>query len=290
MKIRVLVTGSNGQLGKTLKHLFFVNQDNIEFNFFDKNKLDITSEKSLRNKFSNKEFQFCINCAAYTNVELAETEEENAFLVNAYAVKTLALVCKEFNVVLIHISTDYVFDGLKIKPYTVEDITDPINIYGKSKRQGEIYLEGILNEYYIIRASWLYSIFNKNFLKTIVSKINQNLDLNITTEQTGTPTSCEDLSYFIYFIIKEKIPFGTYHFSAQGSGTWFDFAKQISINFKNYDPYKLKEVQSYISKAARPKRSVLDLSKTEKAYKKLNMWETSVKHTVLQIRSKLSLL
>ena len=197
---KVVVFGANGQLGKTIKD--FANTSTIEFHFFSRNDLDITDKNSLVNLFRDLSFHYCINCAAFTNVEAAETNTKDAFLINAEGAKNIAEVCETNHVKLIHISTDYVFDGNKTTPYSTTDKTNPINQYGKSKLQGELYIQELLKEHYIIRTSWLYSLHGKNFLKTIINKIDNDEVLNITTEQEGTPASCLDLVEFILHIIK----------------------------------------------------------------------------------------
>ena len=179
MITNVLVTGANGQLAQTIYALFNKNEDNVSFTFVNKQMLDITCEKTVYSYFSKKTFDYCINCAAYTNVEQAETDSNLALKVNAEAVKYLALACKKEKVTLIHVSTDYVFDGEKSTPYTEDDLTNPINEYGKSKLKGEHYIFELLEKAFVIRTSWLYSPFGKNFVKTIVNKINEDADLKV---------------------------------------------------------------------------------------------------------------
>lgn len=276
---RAIVLGANGQLGKTIKD--FSSTGTIEFDFFSRNELDITNKNSLKNAFENKDFHYCINCAAFTNVEGAETNIKEAFLINAEGVKNIAEICRLNEIKLIHISTDYVFNGEKRTPYDVKDSTDPINEYGKSKLQGESYIQEQLKEHYIIRTSWLYSLHGKNFLKTIIEKIKNEVILNITTEEEGTPTSCIDLAKFILFIMKEDtLPYGIYNFSAKGSTTWFGFAQEIVLN---YNPKQLNSIlpsEKFKTLAKRPKYSVLDVRKTEKNYITLEFWEGSVKAMV----------
>ena len=272
---RVIVLGANGQLGKTIKD--FEKFEAIKFSFFSRNEIDITDINSLTKNFKDADFDFCINCAAYTNVEAAERNVAEAFLINAEGVKNIAEVCNSHKVKLIHISTDYVFDGKKGKPYTTTDHTNPINQYGKSKLQGELYIQDKLKEHYIIRASWLYSLHGKNFLKTIISKIESEATLNITTEEEGTPTSCIDLVTFILYIIKVgNLPYGIYNFSAKGSTTWYGFAKEIAKNYKLGNSDKILPTDKYKTQAKRPKFSVLNLNKTEEFYKELRTWEESV--------------
>ena len=272
---KVIVLGSNGQLGKTIKD--YADSETISFYFYSHSEVDITDKNSLIKAFNTKNFNYCINCAAYTNVEGAESNTEEAFLINAKGAKNIAEICAVQNVKLIHISTDYVFNGEKRSPYTTEDITDPLNQYGKSKLQGELYIRKQLKEYYIIRTSWLYALHGKNFLKTIISKIDDDAILNITSEEVGTPTSCIDLADFIQHIIKtDGIPSGIYNFSAMGSTSWFAFAQEIVRNYNLEKTKNIKPTAQFKTVANRPKYSVLDLSKTERIYKELNTWQKSV--------------
>ena len=281
---KVIVLGSSGQLGLTINDL--APKETLDFSFFSRKELDIRDKSKLSIIFKNSDFDYCINCAAYTNVESAETNKDDVFLINAKGPKHIAEVCATHNVKLIHISTDYVFDGNNRKPYTTTDRTNPINEYGKSKLQGELYIQDLLVEHYIIRTSWLYSLHGKNFLKTIIRKINENETLKITTEEEGTPTSCLDLAAFIIHIIEiDNIPYGIYNFSALGSTTWFGFAQEI-VRYLNYDNSdKILPTDKFITKANRPKYSVLDVTKTEEIYRALNRWEKSVGIMVKKFKS-----
>ncbi|MFK7832135.1 MAG: dTDP-4-dehydrorhamnose reductase [Winogradskyella sp.] len=275
---KVIVIGANGQLGRSVRDVF---DDGITFSFYSREELDIIDKENLKQIFKSETFDYCVNCAAYTNVEGAETNLEQAFLINAEGAKNIAEVCQLNAVKLIHISTDYVFNGENRVPYDANDSTNPINVYGESKLQGERYIQDQLNEHYIIRTSWLYSLHGKNFLKTIISKLEDNISLNITTEEEGTPTSCTDLAAFIVHIIKtDKTPFGTYHFSANGSTTWYGFAQEIAKHLNLETTAKIKPTDGFKTLAKRPKYSVLDLKKTEDVYKKLSSWETSVRFMV----------
>lgn len=276
---RIAVLGANGQLGTTIKALS--ESEAHVFMFFSKEDLDITNKQDVLDLFKPLKLDYCINCAAYTNVEGAETNRELAFAVNAEGARNIAEVCDFENIKLIHISTDYVFDGNKSEPYTTDDETNPISQYGKSKLAGELHIQDVLKAYYIIRTSWLYSPFGKNFLKTIVSKIENDEMLNITTEEEGTPTSCLDLAEFVLYILKtDSLPYGIYNFSANGSTTWFGFAQEI---VKQFNPKRLNHISptdKFKTLAKRPKYSVLDLEKTERVYRELNNWEESVGNVV----------
>ena len=259
----ILVTGANGQLGLTIKELFEVNNDNIDFTFVTKSELDITDEERLKQYFNLNHFDYCINCAAYTNVEQAEKNPEIAYRVNAEGVKYLAEACNENNVVLIHISTDYVFDGEKTEPYTTEDKPNPINEYGKSKLLGEQYIQAILDEYFIIRTSWLYSKkYGNNFYKTILKKAKTGEALFVTDEQIGCPTDTVSLSHYIIKLALESRPdFGIHHFCDSEEMSWYGFAKQILKGHDLFDQTVLVRTENYRTFAARPKRSVLKIFK-----------------------------
>ena len=259
MTKKVLVTGANGQLAKTLKRLYQNNNDKIDLLFLSKQELNIANKKQINSVFTTNSFNYCINCAAYTNVEQAEKTPEIAFKINAEGVKNLALACKRTNTVLIHISTDYVFDGETETPYTVKDIPNPINEYGKSKLLGEQYIQKVLDKYYIVRTSWLYSKeFGHNFYLTVLHAINSDKTLTIDNIQKGCPTNTTSLADYIFKIIKTaRTDFGIKHFCDQEEMTWYEFAKKILMeNNLNTKLYLVKEGR-YHTFATRPRNSVL---------------------------------
>ncbi|ULC60963.1 dTDP-4-dehydrorhamnose reductase [Flaviramulus sp. BrNp1-15] len=257
--MKVLVTGSRGQLGKTIEELYLKNKLGLDFTFVTKTELDITNHKSVKSFFSQKKFDYCINCAAYTNVEQAEKTPEIAFKINAEGVKYLAESCKASNVVLIHISTDYVFDGEKQEPYLETDLTNPINKYGESKLLGEEYIKNILKKYFIIRTSWLYSKkHGKNFYKSILKKAKTEKELFVTNEQTGCPTETDSLAKFIIdLIIIDFRNYGVKHFSDGIVMTWYDFAKHILSENNLINKTTLVKANKYVTFASRPKYTVL---------------------------------
>ncbi len=285
MAIKVLVTGANGQLGKTIKDVSKGVTSAIEFVFVDKSELDISQHESVTNVLKNGNFDYCINCAAYTNVDLAETETDLSNNINAVAVKYLAMDCHNYNIVLIHMSTDYVFDGIKTSPYLENDSTHPINAYGQSKLLGEQSIAEHLERYFIIRTSWLFSKYNGNFVKTIYDKLVNNEQLTVITSQKGVPTSCIDLANFILYVIQHEIKdFGIYHYSLNGETTWYGLATYIA-RFLNKSS-NLTPVESYKSKAKRPSYSVLSNSKVQLLLNRpMKNWKESV-DTVLHILSK----
>ena len=259
MNTKVLLTGANGQLGKTIEELYSKNELGLDFTFVTKKELDITKKKEINSFLTNNNFHYCINCAAYTNVEQAEKTPEIAFKVNAEGVKWLAKACKQTNTILIYISTDYVFDGEKKEPYTPSDVPNPINEYGKSKLLGEQYIQEIMDNYFIVRTSWLYSKkYGKNFYRTILEKAKKEDELFVTDEQLGCPTDTVNLSKYILGLIKEKkTNFGIYHFSDEKVMTWYDFAEQILLENHLKSKTELVKANNYITFAKRPKSSVL---------------------------------
>ena len=262
----VLVLGANGQLGKCFQELS-VRENDIDWLFMDSSEVNLTSNFDVQQCFSNKRIDYCINCAAYTNVEKAESESDRAFLINADAVKNLAEICKKSNTVLFHFSTDYVFEGTAQMPYIENDLTAPLNVYGESKLKGENYIRDIANCYFIFRTSWLYSQFGHNFFKTVLSKAEKGEELNITSAQQGAPTNANHLAKLVLELIKgQNTQFGTYHFSNTGETSWYGFAEEILKVSGNIESIKLNKDNSYKTIAERPVYSVLDTSKVEKTF------------------------
>lgn len=255
--IRVLVTGASGQLGKSIQNIASEYID-LEFVFKNSKDMDITNAHEVANIFVDRRYNYCINCAAYTNVENAERQREKAFAVNAEGVRNIAKGCLKNDVTLIHISTDYVFDGEREAPYTTEDKPNPINVYGASKLKGEAYVQDLLNNYFIIRTSWLYSDYGKNFYKTILQMAKMNKVLEITDEQTGCPTNANNLSrYIIKLIESESSYYGLYHFTDGEAMTWYGFAKRILGENNLENKVQLMKAENYSTFAKRPKNSVL---------------------------------
>lgn len=283
MRETVLVTGAEGQLGQTIKELC-EKSSTMNFIFVSKEEFDITKKNQINSFLRDNKLDYCINCAAYTNVEQAEKESELAFNVNAEGVKNLAEACYKTNCILIHISTDYVFSGEKKTPYAVDDIPNPINEYGASKLLGEQYIQKISQKYFIIRTSWLYSKYGRNFFKTIIKKIKEEEELKIITSQIGTPTSCIELSKFIFFLIETRQDnFGVYHFSALGQATWYDFAKQISNHYQYSFIQAIFKVDEPVSKVSRPKYSVLNNQKAMVLISAIKNWKQALKEVLHSI-------
>lgn len=257
----ILVTGGSGQLAACIKE--FANDCNdLSFIFTDIDTLDITNKQNVISYFEARKIDFCINCAAYTAVDKAESEEKLAKAINTYGAKNLAEACKENNSVLIQVSTDFVFDGKKAEPYNEKDGTAPLGIYGCTKRDGEIAISSTMKEYFILRTAWLYSEYGNNFLKTMLRLGSERKELNVVCDQIGTPTYAKDLAKVIMKIIYEDIKeFGLYHFSNEGQASWSDFAKAIfEESDKNVKVIPIP-TSEYPTAASRPMYSVLDKSK-----------------------------
>jgi dTDP-4-dehydrorhamnose reductase len=278
---KILVTGASGQLGQCLKQQLY-NAGDISCYFASKEDLDITDNEAVQGFFSEYNFDYCINTAAYTNVEKAESEQKMAFLVNAEGAYNLAKVCKKHNVVLLHLSTDYVFDGTKKTPYLEEDPTNPLNVYGASKLKGEQYISTSCSKHFIIRTSWLYSQHGNNFLNSMLQFANQKKVLTITTQQKGTPTNANDLAQVLVSIIKTgNARYGIYHFSNQGEATWYDFATAIFKATGEIDTVNLAKTKHYPTFAKRPNYSVLNCNKVQVTFNnKCSHWEDSLKDLI----------
>ena len=279
--INLLVTGSSGQLGQCLKQLLLSATD-ISCYFATREDLDITNSDELQRFFSDHNFDYCINTAAYTNVEKAESEQKEAFLINAEGAYSLAKACKKHNVVLLHISTDYVFDGMAKTPYQEQDPTNPLNVYGASKLKGEQHIGDTWNKHFIIRTSWLYSQYGHNFLNSMLQFAKQKKALTITTQQRGTPTNANDLAQVLVTIIKTgNARYGVYHFSNQGEATWYDFAKAIFKAAGEIDTVNLAKTEHYATFAKRPAYSVLNCNKLKDTLGiTYRNWEDSLKQII----------
>lgn len=265
--MNVLVTGASGQLGSTLKSLVKKNHEGLNFVFRSSSELDITDFETVHQELTGNDYAYCINCAAFTNVDRAESDTDLARLVNITGARNLALGCNESKTVLIHISTDFVFDGYLNEPYHEDAIARPIGFYGDTKYKGERAIINNLQEYFIIRTSWLYSEFGNNFMKTMIRLGNERDELSVVYDQIGTPTYAKDLANVILYIIKaHSIDYGVYNYSNEGVASWYDFAKAI-FDGQGID-VDLKPIRSeaFPTPAARPKFSVLDKEKIKNTF------------------------
>ena len=278
---KILVTGANGQLGQCLQKISSQFEE-FEFIFTDSETLDITIKEEVNDFFWQNAPDFCINAAAYTAVDLAETDVEKAFLVNADGAENLAEACAENNAQFIHVSTDYVFDGENNLAYTEEDFTNPLGVYGASKLAGDELALEVNPCSVILRTSWVYSEFGKNFVKTMLNLFATKEELNIVADQFGQPTNANDLAEAIMKIIKsEKITPGIFNFSNLGRISWFDFAEKIAGLSEAKIKLNAIETSQYPTPAKRPKNSVLDLDKISKTYAiQLKPWEESLEGCV----------
>jgi dTDP-4-dehydrorhamnose reductase len=276
---KILVTGANGQLGSELQKLS-ANYPAWQFTFTDIDSLDITSLPSLENFCLEKGFQYIINCAAYTAVDKAETDLDMAFRINRDAVRNLAIAAAKINAVLIHVSTDYVFDGTSYLPYTEEQPVNPQSAYGRTKVEGETealkYEKSI-----IIRTAWLYSTFGNNFVKTMLRLGAERSEIPVVFDQTGSPTYAEDLAFAILSIIdytvKHGVTPGIYHFSNEGVCSWFDFAWEIQNYTKSKCLVKPIESKDYPLPAKRPAYSVFNKAKIKNTFNiDIPYWKSSL--------------
>jgi dTDP-4-dehydrorhamnose reductase len=279
----VLVTGASGQLGQSLQFIA-PNYPAIKFVFCDSKTLDITNEMNCKEVFYKTKPNYCINTAAYTAVDKAESEPEKANLINVVGAKNIAATCKQFNTKLIHISTDFVFDGSNNSQYTETDLPNPKGVYGQTKLDGEKAIQEVFPNYFIVRTSWVYSQFGNNFMKTMLRLSSERDVISVVDDQIGTPTNAVDLAEALVQIIltdnqqSTTDNFGIYHFSNEGQCSWYDFAAEIfrvnkiSINLQPIP------TTSYPTPAVRPAYSVLDKSKIKSVFgiEVLN-WEESLK-------------
>ena len=280
---RVLVTGSRGQLGSEINYLSLNDKLNIFF-FTDKSELDISDEDSVDSFVAQNEITAIVNCAAYTRVDAAEDNPELCDNINHKAVYILGVIAKKYNCKLIHISTDYVFDGTAHEPYREDDQVNPISIYGKTKLAGEKVLRSLeLKNSVIFRTSWVYSSYGNNFVKTMLKLAETRSELNVIFDQIGTPTYARDLAQTILNILEEleSETTETYHFSNEGVCSWFDFAKAI-FEISGVD-IKVGAIQGadYPTKASRPFYSVLNKSKIKKEFNiEIPYWKDSLKKCI----------
>ena len=288
-KPKILVTGANGQLGKELKDLAS-SFPQFDFIFLSRTDMPIHHFELVRIFFKSIKPAYCINCAAYTAVDRAEEEKDKAFQVNGEAVGVLAAICKEHNTKLIHISTDYVFDGNASEPYKEETITNPQSVYGASKLEGEKQALLLNPDVIIIRTSWLYSSHGKNFVKTMMRLMSEKNDISVVSDQIGSPTYAGDLAEVILQIIdncqlsNEKCIPGIYHFSNVGVISWFNFATAIKELTQSSNKINSISSAEYPTAAKRPAYSVLDNSKIQKTFNiKSKDWRSSLKSCIEKI-------
>ena len=289
----ILVTGSNGQLGSELRELVNHSKFKIQnstFHFTDRNVLDITNKIAIESFCSKHNIEVIINCAAYTAVDKAEEDEVNADKINHLAVKYMAEIAKDKNIKLIHISTDYVFDGENYKPYSEDDKTNPQGVYGKTKLAGEQAIQEINpNNSIIIRTSWLYSSYGNNFVKTMLRLGKERGSLGVIFDQIGTPTYARDLADALlrmlndeYLVLNDNVEI--YNFSNEGVASWYDFSKEIMRMAKLDCKISPIETKEYPTPATRPHYSLLNKSKIKKDFKlTIPYWKDSLSDCITKI-------
>lgn len=278
--MNILVTGGNGQLGNEMRVVS--KESRNRYIFTDVVELDITNLEAIRYMLKMERVDVVVNCAAYTNVDRAEEDEIMADLLNNKAAGNLAVVAKEVGATLIHVSTDYVFQGDKNTPYKEDCETSPLGVYGRTKLAGERSIQATGCNYLIFRTSWLYSSYGKNFVKTMQRLTRDKNSLKVVFDQVGTPTYAGDLAAIIYKVIEKDMldKQGIYHFSNEGVCSWYDFAQEVcelSGNACNIEPCHSDE---FPSKVKRPNFSVLDKTKVKETFGAKVYWKVSLKHCI----------
>lgn len=278
----IVITGAKGQLG--LDILKTCHDLNLEFCGIDRNDLDITDKKAVENYFNQNKFEVLIHCAAYTAVDLAEDEPELCYEVNTQATAHLANSCKKHNVKFVLISTDYVFDGTKVGYYEVDDLTSALSVYGKSKANAEKFVQDTLQEYFIIRISWVFGLNGKNFIRTMLSLGKTRDEISVVSDQIGSPTYTKDVAKLIVQI-SQTSKYGVYHVTNEGECSWADLASYV-FNKMGYIT-KVNYIMSseYKTKAPRPLNSKLSKIKLdEMGFSRLPNWKDAVDRYLIELK------
>lgn len=281
----ILVTGSEGQLGQSIRSVEKKCGEGNKFVYLNSSDFDINNATQMEGVIKLHNPSYIINCAAYTAVDKAESEKEKAFAVNAYGVGDLARFCKENDVVLLHVSTDFVFEGNTPMPLTEEMNTHPTGVYGESKLAGEKNIQKHTDKYFIVRTSWLYSEYQNNFFKTMLRLGKEREELSVVFDQVGTPTYAPDLAeVLLYIVCSSSNAYGVYHYSNEGVASWYDFANEIfrlagiTINLK---PISSAE---YPTPAKRPAYSVMSKEKIRNNFGiSINHWTVSLSNCIKNI-------
>ena len=288
--MKVLVFGAAGQLGQAIKKV--AAQRNLkDFCFLSREEVNILDNESLKQIFEREKPGIVINCAAYTAVDLAEDEQDNAHAINCIGASKVAEYCNRYHATLIHVSTDFVFGGaVPARPLTETDPTNPMGVYAKTKLSGELSIATVLKEYIIIRTSWLYAEFGNNFVKTMLRLGKERKELGVVADQIGTPTYAVDLAHCILDIISRGAKqYGLYHYSNEGVASWYDFAKAIFDIAGIEMLVKPLKTSEYPVKAARPSFSVLDKSKIKSVYEcKVPYWRDSLAVCIKELETQYS--
>ena len=290
--MKVLITGAKGQLGQELVRLG--QQADFEIHSLSRQQLDITKKNQIQQIFKRISPSMVINAAAYTQVDRAENESDLAYAVNNNGPAYLARYCADNQLTLIHISTDYVFDGTKGRPYQESDPIAPLGVYGQSKAQGETAIRSILPKHIIIRTSWLYGVYGNNFVKTILKLASEKTALRVVADQFGSPTSAADLAKAVLTIVRkisanEIYDWGTYHYCCKGITTWHGLAGKVIELAAPYATLQAQQIEAittaeWPTAAKRPPYSVLDCTRLERQFGIVPApWQQSLKHTIDRI-------
>jgi dTDP-4-dehydrorhamnose reductase len=292
--MKILVIGKTGQLGQSINEIVSKVQSYDEFIFVGRDELDLSNTDGVASYFDNNNFNIIINCAAYTAVDKAESEIELANRINHLAIQKIATIANKQQIKLVHISTDYVFNGESDIPYLESDVVNPINIYGKTKLAGEqAVLETMLTDATIIRTSWVYSEYGNNFVDTMLRLGKERDKINVVSDQIGSPTYAGDLAMAILHIIQNEEFLNSgqktqiYHYSNEGSCSWFDFAKEIFELMNIQCTVNPITTEQYPTPTQRPRNTLMNKDKITKTFGiNIPHWEVSLKTCIAALKKK----
>lgn len=284
--MRVLVTGAKGQLGTDV--MAELKSNNIEAVGIDREELDIVDAKACEEFFdkanAEKRIDAVIHCAAYTAVDKAEDEQELSYNINALGTKNIATACKKFDMKLMYISTDYVFNGQGERPWEPDDERQPLNVYGKTKYEGELFVEEIAKKYFIVRIAWVFGIAGNNFIKTMLKLAKERDSLTVVDDQIGSPTYTADLSKLLVSMIQTD-KYGRYHATNEGYCSWYEFAKEIFKVAKVTINVAPVDSSAYPAKAKRPANSRMEKKKLDEAgFKRLPSWQDATRRYIEELQ------
>ncbi|UJF15239.1 dTDP-4-dehydrorhamnose reductase [Jeotgalibaca sp. MA1X17-3] len=269
----ILITGASGQLGQELSHL--LTGKNIPFTGMDSDQLDITNSQAVQSYFDTESPSFVFHCAAYTAVDAAEEEGKDLnWQVNVEGTRTIAEASERVGATLVYISTDYVFDGTSLEEYPVDAPVNPQNEYGRAKLAGEQIVQELCSSYYIVRTSWVFGEYGKNFVYTMLKLAETRDQLTVVGDQFGRPTWTKTLADFLLHLMQTKPAYGIYHLSNEGSCSWYEFASAI-LSDKSVEVQSIPS-EEYPQKAYRPRHSVMNLSKAKATQFNIPTWEEAL--------------
>ena len=281
--MKILITGGRGQLGRDLEEVL-LKTGKHELTCPGRGELDVTKLDEVQQLILNNRPEVIIHAAANTNVDQCELDEDSAYLVNALGTRNVAVAAAKVGAKLVYVSTDYVFNGRAGRPYTEFDLPDPINVYGKSKLAGEQYVVSLSNKYFIVRTSWLYGRYGKNFVKTMLNLAKEKSEVSVVNDQVGTPTYTKDLARFLAELIQTEL-YGIYHASNSGFCSWFDFARAI-FKTAGLEQVKVRPISTpeLNRPAPRPAFSVLDnYCLRLQGLAALQSWEEALQEFLLEV-------